>query len=105
VRNRLGVEQPNQAKPRDLAPAWNQNFTPWLSKRFKLRARRWCLVLPRAAADARGHHSTLKYELYRSQKVLFRHAPCYAGAVGRGAGEEERKGVGTKEVRRPGCRW
>jgi hypothetical protein len=59
------------------------------------------LVLPRAAADTRGQHSTLHCTGRQYS------TPCYAGAAerGAGAGEEERRrdegtGDGAKEVAR-----
>jgi hypothetical protein len=59
------------------------------------------LVLPRAAADTRGHHSTLHYTGGSAEYS----ALCYAGEAEGGAGEEERRrdegtGDGAKEVAR-----
>ena len=60
------------------------------------------LVLPRAAADTRGQHSTLHYF---TQETAQHGMLPYAGAAERGAGEEERRrdegtGDGAKEVAR-----
>ena len=56
-------------------------------------------MLPRAAADTRGQHSTLHYTGRQHSTA------CYAGAAEKGAGEEERRrdkgtGDGAKEVAR-----
>jgi hypothetical protein len=59
------------------------------------------VLLPRAAADTRGQHSTLHY----TDASIVRYAMCYARAAEGGAVEGERRrsdgtGEGGKEVGR-----